>query len=142
MKRNEEIADIVPLLREAGLRATEQRIALLKALVASTNPLSVEDLVKAGKRTFDTATAYRMLMAFSGKGLVKRIDLGQGRALFEFAGSHHHHAVCVKCHAIRDVAACLPSSLDERVRKAAGFSRIDDHALEFFGVCMRCAKTL
>ncbi len=128
------------LLKEAGLRATTQRVALLSALLHSSSPLSVEALVLAGKGAFDTATAYRMLDAFLEAGLARRIELAQGRALYERTGSHHHHAVCTVCGSIKDVEACLPKSLDERVRTSAGFARIDDHALEFFGVCTVCAK--
>ena len=133
---------VVPesVLKEAGLRATKQRIALVRALAASSAPRSVEALVEAGKRSFDTATAYRMLDAFQEAGLARRIELAQGRALYEYANGHHHHAVCTVCGRIKDVEACLPSSLDERVRVSAGFARINDHALEFFGICAQCAK--
>lgn len=132
--------DIEALLRDAGLRATRQRIALLASLRKVDVPRAVEDIVSVSKGAFDTATAYRVLEAFREAGLVRRIELAQGRALYEAAGAHHHHAVCTVCGKIVDVEACLPKSLDEQVRKAAGFARIDDHALEFFGVCSKCLK--
>ncbi len=142
MKEKRRLIDGTPetLLKEAGLRATRQRVALMRALTSSAAPRSVEALVTAGKRAFDTATAYRMLDAFQEAGLARRIELAQGRALYERANGHHHHAVCTVCGTIRDVEACLPEALDERVRVAAGFARIEDHALEFFGVCVPCAK--
>ncbi len=127
-------------LRRAGFRATRQRIALLGVLEGTASPLAVEDIVRASRAAFDTATAYRMLESFREAGLVKRIDLAQGRALYESSGRHHHHALCTECGKIVDVEACLPKSLDEQVRKAAGFAQIRDHALEFFGLCTRCAK--
>lgn len=127
-------------LRRAGLRATRQRVALLGVLDRSGSPLAVEDIVRASHAAFDTATAYRMLESFQEVALVRRIELAQGRALYESPGKHHHHAVCTECGKIVDVEACLPRSLDEKVRSAAGFARIDDHALEFFGVCVKCSK--
>ncbi|HEX2792180.1 MAG TPA: Fur family transcriptional regulator [Candidatus Paceibacterota bacterium] len=125
-------------LRAAGMRATRQRTALLSLLTAAEGPLPVEALAKRGKGAFDTATAYRMLEAFQTAGIVHRIELAQGRALFERAGTHHHHAVCRSCGRIEDVEACVPASIDERVRAASGFARIDEHALEFFGLCRSC----
>lgn len=132
--------DLHAALKAAGLRATPQRIALLALLQRLVTPRSVEDLVAKGKGDFDTATAYRMLEAFTRANLARRIEIAQGRALFEAAGAHHHHAVCTRCGRIADVEACLPKALDERVRKASGFTRIDDHALEFFGICNSCAR--
>lgn len=127
-------------LRAAGLRATRQRIALLTLLKKGSVPQTVEELVRNGKGEFDTATAYRMLEAFAAAGLARRVVLTHDRALYEAAGAHHHHAICRVCGRIVDVEACLPRTLDERVREAAGFARIDDHALEFLGVCRPCAK--
>lgn len=126
-------------LRTAQLRATRQRIALLTLLRASSSPIAVEDLVRKGRGEFDVATAYRMLEAFTIAGLARRVVLSKNRALYESVGAHHHHATCRSCGKIVDVEACLPRTLDERVREAAGFARIDDHALEFFGLCKPCA---
>lgn len=127
-------------LRGAGLRATTQRIALLHALASSKGPLSVEALTKASKGAYDLATAYRTLDALVIAGLAKRIELSQGRALFEVATDHHHHAVCTTCGKIKDIDACLPQGIDARVQKASGFAHINEHSLEFFGTCAPCAK--
>lgn len=127
-------------LRATGLRATRQRVVLLTLLTNASAPRTVEELVRAGKGEFDTATAYRMLEAFVGAGLARRVIHTNDRALYEAAGAHHHHAVCRSCGRIVDVETCLPRTLDERVREAAGFARIDDHALEFLGICRPCAR--
>lgn len=129
-------------LRAAGLRATRQRVMLLTLLEKASTPRTVEELVRNGKGEFDTATAYRMLEAFVGAGLARRVIHTNDRALYEAAGAHHHHAICRMCGKIVDVEACLPRTLDERVREAAGFAHIDDHALEFLGICRPCAKKI
>lgn len=130
------------ILRAAGLRATTQRIALLRALTNARQPRSVEELVRDARGAFDVATAYRTLEAFREAGLARRIDLVQGRALFEAAGAHHHHAICVSCGRIEDVEACLPKGLDASAKNASGFARIDEHMLEFFGMCKACARAV
>lgn len=128
------------LLRAAGVRATPQRIRIVDLLRTKHRPVSVEDLVKAGKRAFDVTTAYRTLEMLRTSGMVRRIDLDQNHALYEFAEDHHHHAVCNSCGMIKDVSMCISPSLDEKVRAAVGFKRIDTHALEFFGTCSSCAS--
>ncbi len=130
------------LLLGAKLRATDQRIALLQTLSRLKGPVSVETLTQSARGAYDLATAYRILEALVRAGLAKRIELSQGRALFELAGSHHHHAVCTVCGRIKDIHACLPAGLNARVRRTSGFARIDDHQLEFFGVCTLCARSV
>lgn len=131
-------AAVPALLREAGLRATRQRTTLLAVLMDAGGPLSIDSIVRAGKGAFDVATAYRTLDTCTAAGLVRRVELAQGHALFEIAGAHHHHAVCVGCGIIADVDACVPKTLDADVRKKSGFARIDSHSLEFFGLCTSC----
>ncbi len=130
------------LLSSVGLRATSQRISLLDVLIHAPSPLSVEALTHAARGALDLATAYRTLDALVRAGLAKRIELSQGKALFEVAGAHHHHAVCTICGRIKDIHACLPAGLNTRVRRTSGFASIDDHQLEFFGVCTSCAKSV
>jgi len=126
------------LLRSAELRATTQRVLLLATLIAEAKPLSVDDLGLRTKNSLDTATIYRTLETFKEKGLVRRVDLDQGRALYEHAGEHHHHIVCTKCGTIRDLDICLPKTLQNQVREESRFAHVNQHALEFFGVCKKC----
>lgn len=131
--------DIRRLLVEKGLRATRQRVALLTVL-SLHHALSVEAIVKKGRQAFDTATAYRMLDAFEQAGLVVKSGPVDGKALYELSRGHHHHAVCRKCGTVRDVSACVPKALTRAARKASGFASIENHRLEFSGVCTSCAK--
>lgn len=132
--------DAAALLRTANVRATPQRIRIVEILHARHRPVSIEALVKAGKGVFDMTTAYRSVEMLWKSGVVRRIDLKQQHALYELAEDHHHHAVCTSCGALADVSMCITPSLDEKVRRAVGFSRVDSHALEFFGICQNCAK--
>lgn len=141
MKHRVGIDTVQTGLRDAGLRATTQRVALLHTLLSSSGPVSVEALTKASKGAYDLATAYRTLDALVLAGLAKRIELSQGRALFEASSEHHHHVVCTTCGKIVDIDACLPQGIDALVQKASGFAAISDHSLEFFGICTMCKKT-
>lgn len=126
------------ILRTASLRATRQRLALLSALLRAKSPQSVEEITTNAKGAFDTATAYRILDAFVLAGIAQRIELAQGRALYEVAGEHHHHIVCTTCGRIEDIQVCLPDTAYRALLKQTTFTTIDTHTLEYFGVCAKC----
>lgn len=126
-------------LRATGLRATPHRLKLLSVLRKKGKPLSVAEVVSTTRGAFDTATAYRMLASLAKAGIVRVLTLSSERALYELAEGHHHHAVCVSCGNIVDISVCVSPSLDEKVRRTAGFERMSYHSLEFYGVCRSCA---
>jgi len=128
------------VLQGAGLRATPQRIAILQLLEVQKKPVSAEGLVQAARGRFDVTTAYRTLDALAAMRVVRKVRIADDRALYEMADDHHHHAVCTSCGTICDISMCLPLGLDAKVKRAAGFGRIDSHSLEFFGLCKTCLK--
>jgi len=136
------MATSTELLRGVGLAATRQRIALIDALRKLQKPSSAEAVAKRVVDDMNLTTVYRGLDQLQDARLVRRIDLGKNHALYELAGSHHHHVVCRGCGKIQDVDVCLPPSVTKQILKESrGFVSIDDHALEFFGTCTICAKT-
>jgi Fur family transcriptional regulator, ferric uptake regulator len=88
------------------------------------------------------ATAYRTLSTFVEAGFVRQVELSAGKAFYEIASAHHHHIVCGTCNRIEDVDVCLPEALTAAVRKASGFALVQEHTLEFFGTCKRCARAV
>lgn len=130
---------VTELLRKKGLRATEQRKALLSVLQQAATPLSVEALVGKSGVPIDLATAYRALQEFERLELVQRVLSPNGRALFEVVGVHHHHLTCRTCGAVEDVDVCLPDTFSKALAtRSKGFAQIEEHALEFFGTCRSC----
>jgi Fur family ferric uptake transcriptional regulator len=127
-------------IRAVGLRATRQRVALLAALLASPKPVSAEALAKRLDGELDLTTAYRALAELTQADLADRIVLPEGPALYEAMRPHHHHLVCRLCGRLEDVSMCLPSTLTSQVLAKSDFASVEDHSLEFFGLCMKCAK--
>lgn len=89
------------LLREAGLRATAARLAVLAWYGEHPGLHSHADLVDA-LSTWDRATLWRNLNDLAAAGLLRRVDVGDRIWRFELqkAGhdaSHHPHFVCVQC---------------------------------------------
>jgi len=125
-----------------GLKQTEARSAVVMILGNSNGPLDVagikEELEKLDLKV-DQATVYRILNTFHEKGIVKRIEIGEGKYRYEIEKEHHHHLVCTNCGKIEDIEIDLSDDFDREVFKKKGF-RVESHSLEFFGVCELCQK--
>ena len=91
-------------LREAGLRATPQRIAILEAMHSSIHP-TVESLWSDVRdRGIALPTVYRTLDSLEAAGLVLRTALGQGRWTLHLAEqADHAHSICTKCGKVEDL---------------------------------------
>jgi Fur family transcriptional regulator, ferric uptake regulator len=132
------------LLRDAGLRITDSRVAVVEHLSAQSAPVSHADLCRSLESAgFDRATLYRNLIDLTQVGLVTRTDLGDHVWRFELRrreGSHvatHPHFVCSDCGTV----SCLP---DVAVRIAAGKGAprslaTKNVAIQITALCDACA---
>jgi Fe2+ or Zn2+ uptake regulation protein len=138
-KQTPPFADI---LRDAGLRATSQRVSMLRALSRLDRPVTITEL-KAAVADIDPVTLYRSLSDMAKAGIVRTVELKKAYLHYEIVATkkHHHHASCVSCGRIEDVDACLPKALEARVLESLRhFHSLTGHTLEFVGVCRACAS--
>jgi len=135
------LQDPVAQLRDAGLRVTRPRLAVIEALGRQPHADvdSIADAARAELGTVSTQAIYDVLKAFTAAGLVRRIEPAGSPARFELrVGDNHHHVVCRSCGAVADVdcahgnAPCLTASNDH------GFS-IDEAEVTYWGICPECA---
>lgn len=128
-------------LNDVDLRATPARLALMTLLEKSDKPLDVKDMIKFLEKKeikTDPATVFRIVNMFTEKGLVKPIQLNEGKFRYELkTKSDHHHLVCEKCGDITDISDCNISGLEKEIEKKKKF-KVTSHLLEFFGVCINC----
>jgi len=125
----------------SGLKRTRARVTVLDILEQEKSPVDVKKIVDGlGKRKVkaDQATVYRIMDAFYKKGIVERLELGEGKFRYELSKrDHHHHLVCEKCGSIEDVRADAIEMLEKKLAKNTGFN-IKRHCLEFYGECIKC----
>src|SRR5690554_5829051 len=98
-------------LKEKGLVATPQRIAIYRALAATKSHPSVEELHEMVKQSFPTMslnTVYTTVCALVAAGLARRIEVG-GSTRYDANVLSHAHFTCTKCHKVDD----LPESIDK-----------------------------
>ena len=107
--RRDDLETLRAAVRDAGLRATPSRIAVLHLLRSAGSPVSHSEVVaKLASQAWDPATIYRNLTDLSDVGLARRTDLGDHVWRFEAITSRHAaahpHFVCTECGTIE----CLP----------------------------------
>ena len=120
-------------IRACGYKATPQRLAVLEAVAAGQHQ-SLEG-IRAGCPGVGMVTVYRTLGLFSGLGLVRRMDLGDGPR-YELAEDHHHHLICEGCGEITEFEQC-PLDLCG-LPGACGDFQVRAHSLEVYGKCSEC----
>lgn len=125
------------ILQEKGLKTTSARIAVLDHLEKQKNPIDVLTIVESLNSQADQATIYRILEVLTQKGIVNRLEFGEGKYRYEIEKEHHHHLVCTNCGKIEDIEIDLSDDFDREVFKKKGF-KVESHSLEFFGLCRSC----
>jgi len=126
--------------QERRLKFTSQRYAIYRALAASKEHPSVEDLYSTVKKAYPTLsmnTVYNTLESLKEIGIASEISLWHDKARFDANPASHHHLVCLRCKKIEDLyddtLNCLALS-----PKAKHRYRITGHRVEFHGYCSDC----
>jgi Fe2+ or Zn2+ uptake regulation protein len=131
-----DVDRLVARMREAGLKATPQRLAIVRELADDpTHPTAQElyDRLRSAMPTMSFATVYNTLSAFADAGLVTPRSLTAGGTRFDPNTEPHDHAVCDRCGDVVDISpadegpASIPSGF-----KLRAVERI------YRGVCERC----
>jgi Fur family ferric uptake transcriptional regulator len=135
------VEDVEEHLREAGLRVTAPRVAVLQVLTESHDHPRVDqviDRVRAAGVAISTQAAYDVCEALHGASLARRIAPAGGPARFEArVGDNHHHLVCRSCGTTVDVDCAVGSAPCLEPGDAAGFA-VDEAEVTFWGICPDC----
>ena len=126
-------------LRQAGLRATQPRLTVYRALESLGGHRSADELydhVLAGGEQLSRGSVYNALAALTAAGLVLSADAGPGPALYETGTEWHHHAVCRVCGQVTDVACAVGSK--PCLSAGEDWGQIDEAQIIFRGVCAAC----
>ncbi len=91
---------LIQILKSEGLRYTEQRKAIWDEIRRSKEHRDAEDIylkLKANSVKVSRATVYRTIDVLVKNRLVRKMDVGEGRSLFEprLDDKHHDHMICI-----------------------------------------------
>lgn len=98
---------LLAYLRQAGLRPTQQRLALVELLFEKGNRhVTAENLfteaLAAGFK-ISLATVYNTLHTFTSKGLLREISIDSARSYFDTNIEEHHHFYLEKSGVLKDI---------------------------------------
>lgn len=97
---------LIDELRRCGLRATNQRLAILRTLRDDPSHPSAEDLYERLRATYATlslSTVYKTIQKLVEAGVLQTIDTGAGKQRYEGRLPAHHHAICITCGRVVDI---------------------------------------
>jgi Fur family ferric uptake transcriptional regulator len=125
-----------------GLRSTEQRRLVTEMFFASSDHLSIEELleqVRLEEPKIGYATVYRTLKLLKDCGLAFERHFGDGVSRYEvaWADEHHDHMICLECEKIVEFEDDAIENLQHKVSSRLGFKLVR-HKLELYGVCADC----
>lgn len=144
MGYNEEA--FIKILKSKGLKVTNQRKAVLKALSSKPDQhLTAEEiyeLVRVDTPEIGIATIYRTIQLLCELGLIDKLNLDDGYVRYEIGKEdknehHHHHLICVNCGKVLKFDDDLLDELEKQVEKTTGFI-VHDHELNMYGYCRDC----
>lgn len=129
------------LLQSKNIKRTPGRIALLQIVEDAGVPIDAQYIIDTLQieHAIDRATIFRILQIFVAKGILRKLEFGEGKARFELASFDHHHLICESCNGIEDLSDCNIPALEEDIMCKKGFF-VKQHSLEFFGLCRKCLK--
>jgi len=134
--------DAAALLRDAGLRVTKPRAAVIGAL-AATPHASADDVFLAieGELPGTSRQAvYNVLGDLADNGLAQRIEPAGSPARYELrVGDNHHHIVCVSCGAVADIDCAVGHAPCLTPQHTAGFL-VHEAEVTYWGTCADCQK--
>ena len=125
-------------LKDAGLRVTPQRHAILEAVYSLGNHPSAEqviDFIRVRYPGIATGTVYNVLDVMVESGLVKRVKTDKDAMRYDAIMNRHHHIYCAETDRIEDY---FDEELDEllqayfRKKKLQNF-KIEDIVLQIKG---------
>jgi Fur family ferric uptake transcriptional regulator len=130
-------------LRDAGLRVTVPRAAVLRVLTEADDHPRVDQVIERVRRDgvpISTQAAYDVCDALHDAALARRIKPAGGPARYEArTGDNHHHLVCRGCGTVADVDCAVGHAPCLDPGTAAGF-RVDEAEVTFWGLCPHCQR--
>jgi Fur family ferric uptake transcriptional regulator len=130
-------------LRDAGLRATAPRVAVLRVLAEATDHPRVDQVierVRASGVSVSMQAAYDVCEALHRAALASRIEVAGGPARYESrVGDNHHHLVCRACGTVVDVDCSVGAAPCLEPADAQGF-QVHRSEVTHYGLCPACQK--
>ena len=120
---------LVKILKSEGLRYTDQRQAIWDEIRKSNEHRDAEDIylkLKERNVKVSRATVYRTIDVLVKNRLVRKMDVGEGRSLYEprLDDEHHDHMICLDTGDIIEFYNKELEDLQDTIAKKHGYKVI------------------
>ncbi|MBR57817.1 MAG: transcriptional repressor [Myxococcales bacterium] len=144
MTVDEFIDRFCAVVRERGLRLTNQRIAVVRHFFQQGHHVTVDSLYQLVLKEHPQigyATVYRTLKLLVECSLAQTHQFDKNRVCFELYEEHEHHdhIICVECSKIIEFEHAEIERLQDQVAEDHGFL-LTTHRMELYGICPDCQK--
>ena len=125
--------DFAQALRDAGLRVTPQRLALLAILMDSADHPNADELLARARALDDSvslATVYRTLSALEEAGLIRKLTLESEPSRYEITPvAEHDHVVDIDTGEVIEIANDDIARLRRETLEQLGYEIVSQHTL-------------
>ena len=127
---------LVKILKSEGLRYTDQRQAIWDEIRNSNEHRDAEDIylkLKERNVKVSRATVYRTIDVLVKNRLVRKMDVGDGRSLYEprLDDEHHDHMICIDTGNIIEFYNKELEDLQDTIAKKHGY-KVVRHVHQLF----------
>jgi len=127
---------LIQILKSEGLRYTEQRKAIWDEIRDSNEHRDAEDIylkLKSNGVSVSRATVYRTIDVLVKNRLVRKMDVGEGRSLFEprLDNKHHDHMICIDTGKIMEFECDEIEQLQDDIARKNGY-KVIKHVHQLF----------
>lgn len=136
----ERLAEAMDACRRYGIKATHQRVEILRELAGTDAHPDAEMVFTAVRKrvpAISLDTVYRTLKLFEEKGVIVRMGAMKERARFDANTSRHHHFVCTRCGLVRDFSDAAFDSL-KAPPEVPELGSVEGVYVELRGLCCSC----
>ncbi|MFA7091528.1 MAG: Fur family transcriptional regulator [Arcobacteraceae bacterium] len=144
VNENEQVIDeLKKIVKQKGLKYTEQREVVLKILMHAQEHLTAEEIynlikIKEPDSNIGIATVYRALSFLEEVDLIASIAFGsEGKKYESNAKAHHDHLICTSCGKIVEFVDAEIEKRQEKIAKENNF-KVTSHSMQLYGVCLQC----
>lgn len=143
MAGGERVERLKQAARRRGLRLTPQREVLLRALGDIAHHPTADELFRRVRRSLpgvSPATVYRNAQILVQAGVIATLERAGGPVHYDANLEEHHHFVCTRCGAVRDIYLSAVEYRVNRRRSALAGARIESCEVQLHGRCERCRR--
>ncbi|MEW6410143.1 MAG: transcriptional repressor [Nitrospirota bacterium] len=128
--------------RDKGLKATPQRMAILKVLEGNTSHPSAEEIYREVLKDYPTvsfATVYNTLQVLKDSREVLELNIDRDKNRYDPNTNPHYHIICTECKKVEDIFTkeIIEPDIPSEIKRRFKITRL---SIQFYGICRECQQ--